>query len=221
MSLCDATKVLSLYTSSKATSVVSFSKCLASTVVLNSTSPFSCSATNSFSTVTSFPSTMNGLFVSLSIHTNLAVYFFPTIKLLYLTTSVNTTLSVGSSSFLSFTVAFVFTVGFLRSVIVTFPPSDFTISSSATFVTFTFPSLSTSNSISVTVKYPSGAASSWNTYFPALNFNSLAVSVDSQETEFTLLPFSLIKFVPSADLTVIFAPANSFPPKSTLLTFTG
>ena len=212
---------MSLYTSSKATNCVSFSKCLASTVTLNSTSPFSCSATNSFSAVTSFPSTKNGFPVSLSIHTNLAVYFFPTIKFLYLTTSVNTTLSVGASSFSPFTFASVSTVGFLRSVIVTFPPSDFTISSSATFVTFTFPSLSTSNSISVTVKYPSGAASSWNTYFPGNKFNSFAVSVDSQLIVLTFVPLSFIKFVPSADLTVIFAPANSVPPKSTLLTFTG
>ena len=211
---------MSLYTSSKATNCVSFSKFFASKVTLNSISPFSCSATNSFSAVTSFPSTKNGFPVSLSIHTNLAVYFFPTIKFLYLTTSVNTTLLVGASSFSPFTFASVSTVGFLRSVIVIFPPSDFTISSSATFVTFTFPSLSTSNSISVTVKYPSGADSSWNIYLPALNFNSLGVLVDTQVTELTLVPLLLINSEPSADFTVIFAPANSVPPKSILLTLT-
>ena len=76
------------------------------------------------------------------------------------------------------------------------------------FLTVTFPCSSTSKVISVTFRYPLGAASSWNIYVPAFNLIiSLCPAFDVHS--FTTCP--------CASLIWIFAPAISSPPTFTLL----
>ena len=74
------------------------------------------------------------------------------------------------------------------------------------FVTVTFPSLSTVKVMSVTTLYPAGALISWKTYSPASSFSDLAVLVEVQ----------LSTSLPSFEIRIL-APSSSSPPRLTLL----
>ena len=74
------------------------------------------------------------------------------------------------------------------------------------FVTVTFPSLSTVKVMSVTTLYPAGALISWKTYVPSVSVNSWLVVVEVQ----------LSTSLPSFEIRIL-APSSSSPPRLTLL----
>ena len=95
----------------------------------------------------------------------------------------------------------------LASTLLSSPLESF----SPTFVTVTVPSLLTVKVISVTLRYPVGAASSWNVYVPGSKSNSL---------DFPASDVQLCTGLPSAVSPLkilILASAISVPPKFTLL----
>ena len=109
----------------------------------------------------------------------------------------------GRSSSLSVTLS----VEPLASTLLSSPLESF----SPTFVTVTVPSWFTVKVISVTLRYPVGAASSWNVYVPGSKSNSLVFPASDVQL-CTGLPSAV-----SPLKILILASAISVPPKFTLL----